>query len=425
MTRGDGSIFRPKGHKVWMMRFYGPRPNGSGWGLIRESAKTDDEAKARKKLAARLRQVANDRDGLDDFETPAHRRVRVGELFDDLLADYTFRQIKGLDRVRVRLAVHKGRDGAEHMPALREVFGPRLAASVTTADVTRFMTDRRAKGFEAATINREVELLRRAFNLGRESGRIRRVPKFPKKLRENNARQGFFETGDFQKLVPHLPEPLAAMARFAFKTGWRRGELLGLRWEWIDRTDGVVTIPDSKNDDPRAVPLDDELAAIIEERWQAREYVQIGGAIGISEYVFHSNGKPIPTSTFSKQFRRARAAAGIPPSRLFHDFRRTAARNMVRGGTPQSVARTVTGHRSDSMFSRYNITSLDDQRVALERARSYAESRAAIGENVTPFRPNEHTDEHTLPEVWRKAPPIVGDLVGMPGFEPGVNPHFS
>ena len=44
-----------------------------------------------------------------------------------------------------------------------------------------------------------------------------------------------------------------------------------------------MTIPDSKNGDHRAVPLDDELRAIIEERWQAREYVQIGGVIGVSE----------------------------------------------------------------------------------------------------------------------------------------------
>lgn len=93
---------------------------------------------------------------------------------------------------------------------------------------------------------------------------------------------------------------------------------------------------------------------------------------------------------------------------------------MIRGGAPQSFAKKVTGHLSDSMFDRYTITSLDDQRVALERAQSHAESRTAFGENVAPFRPNEHTDEHTSPEVWRKAPPIGVDLVGMPGFEPGT-----
>lgn len=402
------------------MAFYGPRPNGSGWGLIRESAKTEDEEKAKKKLAARLRQVANDRDGLDDFETSAHRRVRVEELLDELLADYERREIKGLESARLRLAIHKGKDGTDVIPPVRAVFGPRRAADVTTADVTRFMTARRAEGREPATVNREVELLRRAFQLGLESRRIRRAPAFPGRFPEKNTRQGFFETADLMRLLEHLPEPLAAMARFAFATGWRRGTLLGLRWEWVDRAGGVVGVPDSKNGEPQSVPLDDELTAIIEGRWRSREYPRLGGAIGVSEYVFHRGGAPIPTSTFNKQFRKACRKAGVSPGRLFHDLRRTAVRNMVRAGVPETVAMTITGHKTRSMLARYNITTMDDKLDALTKARSYAERRAAVGENVSPFRSNEHTNEHTSRLLSRKAPPIAGNLVGMPGFEPGT-----
>jgi integrase len=263
-------------------------------------------------------------------------------------------------------------------------FNPWPTSGVTTADITRFVNERKAKGFANATVNREVELLRRALRLGVETKRIVRVPVFPQKLSGKNARQGFFETGDFLKILRHLPEPLDDMARFAFVTGWRRGMLLGMKWSHVDRAGRVVSLPDSKNGDPQSVPLDDELLALIERRWETREYRSRNGTSGLSEYVFHRHGRPISRPTFNREFARARDAAGIP-GKLFHDLRRTAARNMIRGGVPQSVAMRVTGHRSDSMFRRYDVASVDDKLEAIQKARAYAATRTAVGENVTPF----------------------------------------
>ena len=57
--------------------------------------------------------------------------------------------------------------------------------------------------------------------------------------------------------------------------------------------------------------------------------------------------------------------------RIFHDFRRTAARNMIAGGTPQVVAMGITGHRMDAMFRRYAIVSEDQKRLALAKTRQY------------------------------------------------------
>jgi len=108
--------------------------------------------------------------------------------------------------------------------------------------------------------------------------------------------------------------------------------------------------------------------------------------VRVAELVFHRAGRPVG------DFRKAWAAcveAGLYqvvgvnadgsekriPSRLFHDLRRSGARNMVRAGVRERVAMEISGHRTRSIFDRYNITSEDDLRrgdAAHERLRWHA-----------------------------------------------------
>lgn len=120
-------------------------------------------------------------------------------------------------------------------------------------------------------MNREVASLKQAFHLARKQERIHRVPYFPM-LREDNARQGFFERDEFERLVAVLPEPLADAARFAYFSGWRKGEILPLRWEAVDRAAKEMRLSTSKNGRGRVLPLDGSLWDVIERRWKAREF---------------------------------------------------------------------------------------------------------------------------------------------------------
>ncbi len=82
-----------------------------------------------------------------------------------------------------------------------------------------------------------------------------------------------------------------------------------------------------------------------------------------------------------KDYRRAWAAAckaagllagrkvegGVTP----YDLRRCAVRNLVRGGTHETVAMKITGHKTRWTFDRYNIASIEDLAAAIERTTAY------------------------------------------------------
>jgi integrase len=82
-------------------------------------------------------------------------------------------------------------------------------------------------------------------------------PTFPT-VHVSNARQGFFERADFDRLCAELPEYLRAAATFAYLTGWRtRSEVLPLRWANVDFVNGVVRLDvrTTKNDAGRIFPF--------------------------------------------------------------------------------------------------------------------------------------------------------------------------
>jgi integrase len=95
----------------------------------------------------------------------------------------------------------------------------------------------------------------------------------------------------------------------------------------------------------------------------------------------------ISRGTFLKQWRKACKDAKLP-EKLFHDFRRTAARNMIRAGVPETVAMKVTGHKTRSMLDRYSITNGADQLEALRRSQAFVEERKPTAEVIS--HPNSH-----------------------------------
>src|SRR3954454_12391664 len=77
-----------------------------------------------------------------------------------------------------------------------------------------------------------------------------------------------------------------------------------------------------------------------------------------------------PIKNFRASWILACQRAGVP-GLLFHDLRRTAVRNLRRAGVQETVIMKITGHRTRSIFERYNITDETDTREAGRKAGEY------------------------------------------------------
>lgn len=125
---------------------------------------------------------------------------------------------------------------------------------------------------------------------------------------------------------------------------------------------------ESKNDEGRVFPFTVELEEILEGQRRKTDELKRKGTI--TPYVFHHRGgKPI--AEFRKSWKTACKNAGVP-GRLFHDFRRTAVRNLERAGVPRSVAMKLTGQKTEAVYRRYDIVSEGDLKIAAERLQSFA-----------------------------------------------------
>lgn len=125
---------------------------------------------------------------------------------------------------------------------------------------------------------------------------------------------------------------------------------------------------ETKNKEAGTVYLDGELKEIFKQQWEARS-----NNAKLLPYVFPNKQGTDRLKSFRKVWTKACRGAKIG-NRLFYDFRRTAVRDMVRSGVPERVAMMVSGHKTRSVFDRYDIVREEDLRLAAQKQESYQRS---------------------------------------------------
>ncbi|HLK13154.1 MAG TPA: tyrosine-type recombinase/integrase [Candidatus Binatia bacterium] len=341
--RGQGHLYR-RGQVWWLGYYHRGR-------YIRESLKTTDAKKAERLRQRKLKLV-----NTPHFVTPEQEKLTFDDLAELLRTDYRLNGRRSLGHVE------------RHIRRLGEAFACDRALSITPDRIAAYTAARLGRGVAPATVNRELAALRRMFSLAVKTGQILARPPITL-LTEDNAREGFAEPAEFEAVAAHLPPAYADAARFAYLTGWRKTEVRTLEWRDItlDRQGGTVVggvirlrRSHSKTKQGRTLVLRGALLDLARTRVALRRLD--------CPYVFHTDGRRL--GDLQRAWRRAAARAGIA-GRFIHDLRRSAVRNMVRAGVPERVAMAISGHKTRSVFDRYNIVSEADLAEAAERVTTY------------------------------------------------------
>jgi len=318
---------------------------GANGQYIRESSGTSNKTEAQTFLTNRVNAASG-----GNFLGPQVERTTVDDLYADLLKDY---RIKGQD-VGWAEGVWNGH--------LKGYFDGMKASRVGTFQLTDYVEKRLAGKPARGTVNRELALLRRAFSLGfdAEPQKVLRIPKFKNYIvsEKGNERRGFCEEREYRKLAEAAAGQLwlRTLLALAYSFGFRRGELLGnrkrgiraMRCEQVDLLNNTITLysGETKSGEGRTVSLTEECRLLVTELLRGKQPV---------DFLFtRANGQVV--RDFRRTWGLLTEAAGVS-GLLFHDFRRSAVRNMIRRGVPQKTAREISGHKTDAVFSRYNIVS--------------------------------------------------------------------
>jgi len=362
---------------VWRSRKDG---SGTFWTRYRHGGReyrkdtgTDNRQRAEKVLRQQL-------NALDAGAAPEvdPRKVTYTEIRNNLVSHYQQTGERG------------EREYMKRIVRLDSFFGAHRAGNITPAEVRRYVEHRRAHLIKHAdgsttptsnaTINREVAVLTKMLGRAYQERLLVHVPKFAK-LEESAARTGFTEREEFTRLRKHLPDDVAAIATIAYTYGCRLGEILGLGWRHAETADerrdltGVVDfdarevrllVGMTKNGEGRQLPFTPEVETLL-----TAQYARVPKG-NLWAFPLVADGRTdhrlVGTRRQSIDRSWATATRAIGRSRLlFHDLRRTAVRNLVRAGVSENVAMTISGHRSATVFARYNVSTSADRQAAMRK----------------------------------------------------------
>ncbi len=268
---------------------------------------------------------------------------------------------------------------------LKDAVLPKLKMSAITSTAVAGWRDRRLKAVSGATVNREIDVLSTVLNHARREWGIHVENPIPyvKRPDKARARDRRFSTEEEAYLLAALTggerletglfskgarNPwLLPLVQLAMETAMRRGELLALEWENIDLKRQTAHLPDTKNGDPRTVPLSKKAVAILaalpspdaDEDEQQDVEVRRTGRVFATTAMALRKGFTRAIERAQEQYRadckaaRRKPLAGFLADVHFHDTRHEAASRLAEKLSNVLELSAVTGHRDLRMLKRY------------------------------------------------------------------------
>lgn len=259
-------------------------------------------------------------------------------------------------------------------------FGNTILKDISVSEVEKYKRARLSGGLtfgdkipSPSTVNRELRCLTKVLNLAVDLGVLAENPIAGKvKMhREPTGRVRYLQPEEIEKLLSECADHLKPIVYLAMLTGMRKGEILGLRWDEVDLSRGVIRLPGerTKNGRSKVVPLARDALQVLRAAHKNRS----NGCL----YVFpRSDGKP--RGDVIKAFKGACRRAGIRDF-TFHDLRHCFASALAMRGVPLQAIGALLGHQSPTMTARYAHLSPQALQGAVEQASLYIHGQAPEG----------------------------------------------
>lgn len=240
---------------------------------------------------------------------------------------------------------------------LKPHFGDLDLRDISSLDIENYRAKRLEAGVKKSTTNRELALLKKMFHLALDWGFCSENPVLKVRLysERDNLKERVLSEEEEVKLLAHSPAHLKPIVLFAINTGMRRGEILGLRWDQIERGGKAVRVVRTKSGQDRYVPLNETAADVIKAQRLATH----------GEFVFPSTKGGEHFKAVCHSFSRACRLAGISGLR-FHDLRHTFATRLIHRGADIVTVQNLLGHHSVTITQRYTHIGADRKRSAVD-----------------------------------------------------------
>jgi integrase len=266
---------------------------------------------------------------------PPERDHTVNELIAEYLATVTPR----------KSAASQYRD-AKVLTRFDEKWGVLSLAELTTKMLDDYLAER-TEAVTFATVSKELGLLKAAYARAIHWGWATTSPFRGIRLnQEGNERLRWLTEEEAARLLQACPPWLRDIVIVGLDTGLRRGNLVGLRWAWVQQHGTILMIPKQHVKGKvvsLTIPLTKQAAAVI-----GRQIRRLG-----CEWVFtDQRGMPYTPDQVSMAFYRAAKRAGLSDVGM-HTLRHTFISRLVQAGRPLPEVAALAGHRDIRMTMRY------------------------------------------------------------------------